>query len=217
MTKRISDIKGQRFGRLIAIEMVGFDKKGNAIWLCKCDCGGEKKVASCSLRAGTCKSCGCLHREGLVARNKAMSIHGITRTRVYQCWSNMMYRCFNPKSTAWKNYGGRGITACEFIQASPLNLVALIGDMPNNMTLERQNNELGYCCGTCKECMSHNWPMNIKWATRTEQARNSRHTRFITINGVTKIASDWAKHFGKSQSWVSTHFREQENEIESKS
>ena len=38
---KIKDISGQKFGRLTAIEFRGTDK-GNALWLCKCDCAEMK-------------------------------------------------------------------------------------------------------------------------------------------------------------------------------
>ena len=56
----VKDLIGQRFGRLTVIARDGSDKKGNAKWLCKCDCGNTKSIISGSLRAGLTKSCGCL-------------------------------------------------------------------------------------------------------------------------------------------------------------
>ena len=57
------DLTGQRFGRLEVIGKV--EKPSNrkytaAYWLCKCDCGNKKVVASIDLRRGVTKSCGCL-------------------------------------------------------------------------------------------------------------------------------------------------------------
>jgi hypothetical protein len=31
----------------------------------------------------------------------------------WTAWHQMRYRCFNPKSRAWKHYGGRGIKVCK--------------------------------------------------------------------------------------------------------
>lgn len=54
------DIKNQRFGSLVAIEDTGEKDSGrNAIWLCKCDCGNDHKVAARHLVRGKSKSCGC--------------------------------------------------------------------------------------------------------------------------------------------------------------
>lgn len=62
--KEISDMIGKRFGKLTVIKRgdthitSGGQKK--AMWLCKCDCGNEKIVASQDLKSGHTKSCGCI-------------------------------------------------------------------------------------------------------------------------------------------------------------
>lgn len=55
------DISGQRFGRLVAIEMVG-RRHGCALWKCVCDCGNEHDAKTNLLKSGTVSSCGCLKR-----------------------------------------------------------------------------------------------------------------------------------------------------------
>ncbi len=63
---QIKDISNQKFGRLTAIEHVGFTKHRNAIWKCLCDCGNTTNVAQTHLKNtnGT-RSCGCLRLERL--------------------------------------------------------------------------------------------------------------------------------------------------------
>ena len=61
--KKVFDITGQRFGRLIAVKPVGRNKGGNIKWECKCDCGNTKIILASSLRSGNTKSCGCLAKE----------------------------------------------------------------------------------------------------------------------------------------------------------
>lgn len=41
----------------------------------------------------------------------------LDRTR--QAWADMRYRCTNPNSCQWKNYGGRGIKVCDARGAQP--------------------------------------------------------------------------------------------------
>ncbi len=62
MAKAI-DITGQKFGRLTAIKRVANNKRGEAMWLCRCECGNEKEVSASLLRKGVTKSCGCLRKE----------------------------------------------------------------------------------------------------------------------------------------------------------
>lgn len=70
-TKPIN-LTGQRFGRLTAIQLDNnSDNKYNsygAKWICRCDCGKEKIVASHDLRDGKVRSCGCLRAEDLSSR-----------------------------------------------------------------------------------------------------------------------------------------------------
>ena len=64
MKKQIEDLTGKQFGRWTVLEYVG--KINNShYWLCKCSCpkGTIRRVASCSLKSGKSKSCGCLHSE----------------------------------------------------------------------------------------------------------------------------------------------------------
>ncbi len=59
---KVKDLTNQKFGRLTAIKPTVIDK-GNMLWLCHCDCGGEITVRSNSLITGKVKSCGCLRTE----------------------------------------------------------------------------------------------------------------------------------------------------------
>lgn len=68
------DLTGQRFGRWTVLKRgenyVSLDESGqHAQWVCRCDCGTVRLVASASLRRGLSKSCGC--RRG--NDNKAMA------------------------------------------------------------------------------------------------------------------------------------------------
>lgn len=68
---KVKDITGQRFGRLVVIEDNGErDSYRNVVWLCKCDCGNEKKVVSGSLKNGLTQSCGCLVKESAEKAHK---------------------------------------------------------------------------------------------------------------------------------------------------
>jgi len=58
-----SSLEGKRFGKLIVISYINKDKRNNALWLCKCDCGGETITRGFMLRSGRTKSCGCYHKD----------------------------------------------------------------------------------------------------------------------------------------------------------
>lgn len=63
---KLIDLTGQQFGRLTVIERgVGTANNGNAIWICRCECGKYTTVAGNALRRknNPTKSCGCLRKE----------------------------------------------------------------------------------------------------------------------------------------------------------
>lgn len=57
--RRFVDLSGRVFGKLTALEHVGFDGSRKALWRCSCSCGGEKVVRGNNLTSGRTISCGC--------------------------------------------------------------------------------------------------------------------------------------------------------------
>lgn len=67
-TTRVVEMVGQKYGRLTVISREPNNKRYDACWLCKCECGNQKVVAGRNLRGGNSRSCGCLDREAQVTR-----------------------------------------------------------------------------------------------------------------------------------------------------
>jgi hypothetical protein len=75
------DITGQKFNRLTVISKTDQrDRHESVIWKCLCDCGKICFVSGTSLRNGTVKSCGCLHKEA-VAKNGRSKAIDLTNTK----------------------------------------------------------------------------------------------------------------------------------------
>ena len=85
----------------------------------------------------------------------------MTGTPEFYIWWSMLARCERPNDRAYKNYGDRGITVCKAWHEFSAFFKDM-GERPLGLTLERKNNDLGYCSENC--C----------WATRKEQAKNRR-------------------------------------------
>lgn len=192
MNKNRALLTGKRFGRLTAIKDVG-SQNWKRMWLCKCDCGGEKVVTCGNLNSGIIQSCGCLQRE---TRGKSRRIHGLTRSREYARWQAMLRRCFDPTHESFKDYGGRGITVCDRWKSSVVAYLEDIGQMPGeNYSVDRIDNNANYSCGKCQECTDNGWTMNCRWATREQQSRNARSNRMFTINGKTRCLTAWCTQY----------------------
>jgi hypothetical protein len=156
----MKDISQHRFGRLIAVRPTGEKRWRVNLWLCLCDCGKEHIAAVNSLKSGLVKSCGCLLRE--TAKKKATQ-HGGYGSLTYKSWDAMIQRCTNPNSTAFKNYGAKGVQVCKHWRQYK-NFAKDMGDRPIGTSLDRVDPSGNY------------EPSNCRWATRITQARNKRTT-----------------------------------------
>lgn len=103
-------------------------------------------------------------------------------TPTYQSWQAMLQRCRNPNHAHYSNYGGRGIRVCRRWETYA-NFLADMGERPHGTSLDREKNELGYDKANCR------------WATRTDQSRNSTQNRVITFLGSSRCLAEWCEMF----------------------
>jgi len=103
----------------------------------------------------------------------------------------MRRRCNNPKSDYYNNYGGRGIKVCkEWNDYSNFREWALSSGYLENLSIDRIDVDGDY------------QPSNCRWATRKEQANNTRRNIKLTYKGVTKTATEWAREIGITKSAI---------------
>lgn len=105
------------------------------------------------------------------------------KSRTYRIWQYMHRRCSDADDPKFKYYGGRGITVCAR-WADFTAFLADMGESPTGLTLERKNND------------GHYEPGNCRWASRSEQQRNSRNAKFITFNGECLCVREWEQRLG---------------------
>ena len=167
----MKDLTGKKFGYLRVIKRV--DVAGRPKWLCRCQCGKETVVGGGNLRGGITKSCGCYRR--VITGNRART-HGKSHTPTYLAWNRMHRRCKDPRVIDYEHYGGRGIVVCERWHKFE-NFLEDMGERPDGLTLERVNNDGNYEISNCR------------WATRMEQANNTRRNHIVdTPHGQITVA-----------------------------
>lgn len=165
MPRKLVDITGQRFSRLIVLGIAGRVKNGRVVWSCRCDCGNEITAYGYNLSSGNTNSCGCYHREidraFHLTHGEADKRNG-KATNEYMSWAAMIQRCTNPNNHAYRRYGGRGIKICKRWRKFE-NFIADMGRRPTGKSLDRKDNDGNYS------------PANCEWATPKQQANNRRH------------------------------------------
>lgn len=120
--------------------------------------------------------------------------HGLTGSAEYRAWKAMKARCYNQRSPQYRNYGARGIRVCERWRNSAAAFLGDVGTRPSkSLSIDRVNNEGHYSCGNCSDCTENGWPMNLRWATPTEQSANLRKNVKVTHNGETLNIAEWAR------------------------
>lgn len=106
--------------------------------------------------------------------------HGLYKKDGYCSWKAIKQRVLNSNSKYYSYYGGRGITVCDGIKNSFRHFITTIGDRPDpSLTVDRTDNASGYWCGNCDDCISKQQPLNIRWATKSEQQHNSRRYEVV--------------------------------------
>ena len=106
----------------------------------------------------------------------------------YETWSGMIARCHTPTHKRYGYYGARGITVCDRWRGES-GYEAFLADMGRKPTpkhsIERKDNNGNY------------EPSNCRWATRSEQMRNTRATINVTIGGETACLKEWSARVGR--------------------
>lgn len=185
------DLSGQRFGLLVVIDECVERRGKNRHWNYRCDCGNRGCASTGDLRTKR-KSCGCHTRDAIGERSRT---HGQTVggkwTASYRCYRAIITRCYNKNSAYYRDYGGRGIAMCgrwHFGENGRSGFECFLSDMgepPVGRSLDRIDNDGNY------------EPSNCRWATRSEQARNTRAT-VVSIDMMRKIQAARVQGFSQN-------------------
>lgn len=103
--------------------------------------------------------------------------HGLAKHPLYLTWAEMIARCERKSHKRFADYGGRGIKVCPQWRANFAAFLADMGERPQGMTLDRENNDGDYEPGNCR------------WVSYAEQNLNKRSYR-NSSTGVSGIEWD---------------------------
>jgi hypothetical protein len=106
--------------------------------------------------------------------------------KLYRLWNMIKHRCYNKEGQDYANYGGRGITVCQEWLDSYITFKewALNNGWQEGLQIDRINNNLGYA------------PDNCRFVTSKINNNNRRNNAYMTYNGETHTAMEWAEKLG---------------------
>lgn len=108
-----------------------------------------------------------------IKRKAVLELYGVpysfSNLRIYTIYQGMHSRCERPSHPSYVNYGNRGISVCDEWSGEfgffKFYKWAMSNGYEEHLTIDRINNNLGYC------------PSNCRWVTMKEQCSNRRPKR----------------------------------------
>lgn len=180
--------EGRRFGRFVVIREVeparypcGASRRRI---LCKCSsCGNVKIIVADRLlhakEPAPNSSCHCHVKVGTYSVEERPIAKNLRHV-----YHDMKYRCYNPRHSWYKRYGGRGITICnEWLNNFPAFYKwSIQNGYRQGLSIDRIDNNGNYC------------PENCRWATCSMQSSNtSRNIKISDKRGTVKNLKEWSK------------------------
>jgi len=151
---------GEKHFRWTVLSVTAGTKHSKRKAICRCECGTIKELMLPSVTSGATKSCGCLASEVTSARSTKHGMHG---TPEHNSWMGMKQRCNDPRAHNYAWYGALGVRVCDRWMNSFSDFLADMGQKPSpEHSIDRTDPFGDYV------------PDNCKWATKKEQANNTR-------------------------------------------
>lgn len=181
--KKIIDLCGKKFNKLLVIEFV-CRKNKHSYFKCKCDCGNESTVTSNNLRRNHTTSCGCDSSRNNIGQRSIT--HGLRKHPIYISWCAMINRCYWAGHNRSTHYMGKGIVICKEWRDDFMSFYdwSINNGWEHGLSIDRINNDGNYS------------PENCRWVTNKAQSRNRSTNLVLKIDGVSKIAIEWAEQVG---------------------
>lgn len=199
ISRPLRDYTGHVSGKLSVVQFKGTiverrknrgAKSTDTFWICKCECGEYSIVRGKYLRGSTIKSCGCIlgfrgKKPIQDGANNSNYKHGGKGTRLYNIWKDIRKRCTNSKHISYKWYGGKGITLdAVWDNFAQFRNWALSNGYNESLTIDRIDYNGNYS------------PSNCRWATTTEQSRNTSRNVSVEYKGVRMTIAEASEKSG---------------------
>lgn len=176
-----NDIIGKKFGKLTVLKLDHskpiFLKNGirngkRYFYLCRCDCGNTTICARNHLMFYHSLSCGCITAK-----------HHLSNSRLFKIYFGIKQRCYNPKMSKFKVYGGRGIKICaEWLNDfKAFYNWSMSHGYAENLSIDRIDVNGNY------------EPNNCRWVDMKTQQRNRTNNHLLTYNNKTCTINEWAE------------------------
>lgn len=178
-------------------------------WEFKCDCGNTVWKTNKQINAyknnvhqDLPANCGCMntkHTSIIRSRNHKESGHGLSKTRIYDIWSSMRWRC-SDKATGvmYQRYYSRGIRVCDEWN-DPNDTAgsfkrfydwAMANGYADNLTIDRIENDGPYA------------PWNCRWVTLAVQSVNKSSNKHIRYGDKIYTYSELSEAFDTPSGFI---------------
>lgn len=183
ISPNLNILREKRFGKLTAknyIKYIHEYGRDEYLWGCECDCGRKVIVKESGLLKYHKTSCGCnfsqFENDPDLKKKKI---------RLYNIITHMKIRCYDPSSSHYNAYGGRGISICDewFYDEEKFIIWALTHGYQLGLTIERIDSNKNYC------------PENCTWIPMKDQPKNRASNIYYKIGDEIHYISEWNRIF----------------------
>ena len=123
--------------------------------------------------------------------------HGLSKHTLYLMWQRMKNRCYNRKEPRYKDYGGRGISVCDWWKHDVKTFIlwALSHGWQQGLYLDRRDNDGNYNPENCRFIDKGLSQRNTRLLHSNNRSgyrgvsfdkKNNKYQSHITINGNNK-------------------------------